>query len=522
MTRATHTMKSILRTAVVFVVSVATLAVAALVGLPARPAAAAATPLTVVAVGDSYASGEGAMGAGWTNAACHRSSLAGPANAAGLLNGVRSTSFTSLACTGATTASLIGSGGQLSALPSGPIDALTMSIGGNDIGFAGIVSTCMLPPPSDCTGLDPAVTSSITTTLPPLLDGVLAAVPSTVSNVFVTEYPDSTTGLFGLRCGNPLSPSSLGMEGVMVNEAEWASTRVIAPLNAALAAAVTRANALPRPRPQFHFVTGISARYASHGYCAGFTLAFWNGFSPRFVNTPIDSLASQSDIFGTMHPNAMGQAATGAALFDAMRFLLDPARVSASTPSLPVAGVPTPITVTVTNTAGRPLPGAVVAFDGVTAGVTDPTGTLSTTWTFNAAGNRTVTADLNPYSVGSATIAVTASKYTINSSPAPIPLGTLPQLTLSATDSATNQLVAGTFTVSSRSGTFTVSSGGSVANVTISDTRQTTRVCEPNEWDKWVCGVHTIVTCPTIYFVPALPAYNPADASYLITCTESA
>ena len=136
------------------------------------------------------------------------------------------------------------------------------------------------------------------------------------------------------------------------------------------------------------------------------SLAFWNAVIPRFVNTPIDSLATQSDIFGTMHPNAAGQAAIGSALFDAMRFLLDPATVAVTTPSTPVAGVPTPVTVTVTNTAGRPLSGATVAFDGVIAGMTDATGTLSTTWVFNAAGSRTVTADLDPYTVGSTTIAV--------------------------------------------------------------------------------------------------------------------
>src|SRR3954466_12500477 len=152
MTRAAGTTSSILRTGMVSMVALATLAVPGLVGLSARPAGAATRPLTVVAVGDSYGSGEGAMGSGWTNAGCHVSSLAGPANAAGLLNAVRSTSFTSLACTGATTANLIGtsattttpaSGGQLGSLPSGRIDALTMSIGGNDIGFAGIVAACM-------------------------------------------------------------------------------------------------------------------------------------------------------------------------------------------------------------------------------------------------------------------------------------------------------------------------------------------------------------------------------------------
>jgi hypothetical protein len=113
--------------------------VLALVALPsADPASAATRPLTVVAVGDSYASGEGAIGDGWDDADCHRSLLAGPRNGALRLNAHRSTSFTSFACSGATTSSLTGPGGQLSMLPSGRIDALTVSIG-NDIGVGAVV-----------------------------------------------------------------------------------------------------------------------------------------------------------------------------------------------------------------------------------------------------------------------------------------------------------------------------------------------------------------------------------------------
>ena len=70
--------------------------------LMATPAHAAVTPLTIVAVGDSYASGEGAMGLGWLNAACHRSGLAGPQKAAANLTAIVSGTFTSFACSGST------------------------------------------------------------------------------------------------------------------------------------------------------------------------------------------------------------------------------------------------------------------------------------------------------------------------------------------------------------------------------------------------------------------------------------
>jgi hypothetical protein len=177
--------------------------------------------------------------------------------------------------------------------------------------------------------------------------------------------------------------------------------------------------------------------------------------------------------------------------------------------------------VTVTNTAGRPVPGAAVTIDGATAGTTDPAGALATTWTFGAAGNHTITADLDPYTVASTSLAVAGAAYVVGSSPSPIPLGTVAQLSLRADNTATNQLVAGTFTVTSSSGTFTVPSGGSVANVTISEHRQSTRICEENAWGRVVCRYRTAVTCPTIWFQPALAAYTPSDVSHLVQCQET-
>jgi hypothetical protein len=163
------------------------------------PAEAAVQPLTVVASGDSYASGEGAIGSRWVNANCHRSLLAGPRNAADRLDMLRSTSFRSFACSGATTSGLVG---QLSTLPSGRIDALTVSIGGNDLRFAPIVRDCITSPPTlapivpECTAADSTVTSSLAT-LSSALTNVFASLPANVTNVFVTEYPDPTTGALG-------------------------------------------------------------------------------------------------------------------------------------------------------------------------------------------------------------------------------------------------------------------------------------------------------------------------------------
>jgi PASTA domain len=138
-------------------------------------AAAAAPALHIVAVGDSYASGEGAIGAGWASATCHRSSLAGPQDAAARLDTLRPTTFTSL------------------------------------------------------------------------------------------------------------------------------------------------------------------ARFASHGYCTGGGSPVpWAVPNPRFISTPVDSLTSQNDLGGVMHPNDLGQRAIGAALYEATRFLT---AVIAPVPDHPVPDV---------------------------------------------------------------------------------------------------------------------------------------------------------------------------------------
>src|SRR4051794_28162839 len=91
-------------------------------------------PIVLAGLGDSYASGEGAMGGAWTDFVCHRSELAGPKLVADrLMTDLPNSIFQFLACSGATTT---GFQGQLRALREGVIDAITVSIGGNDVDFA--------------------------------------------------------------------------------------------------------------------------------------------------------------------------------------------------------------------------------------------------------------------------------------------------------------------------------------------------------------------------------------------------
>src|SRR5262249_4235681 len=139
---------------------------AALVDMFAGTVYAQIVPITIVSVGDSYASGEGApdlagpvvSGPRWRGdnrdshaLLCHRSNNAAPVLAAKLISSIRPASFFHLACSGSTIAMLTGpvnpavpGSGQLAnaaRLTGGPIDALIISIGGNDVGFAAVVGS---------------------------------------------------------------------------------------------------------------------------------------------------------------------------------------------------------------------------------------------------------------------------------------------------------------------------------------------------------------------------------------------
>ncbi len=326
--------------------------------LVASPAAA---QVVIVSAGDSYASGEGAADGSpsafpvWRGddtdglaQPCHRSTLAGAAVAAAQLGGYKPVAFASVACTGSVTGatppgggsqgsgpqSLLGSGGQFATIKSRfggtPIDALTLSIGGNDIGFSSIVKAC-LDPATFCE-IDPiltSLTSMLLADLPRRLDEVFAAVNSgaagTIRFVVVTEYPDPTIGLWGLRCGNPVVPGFAGFDGISEDEATWASIAVIAPLNAAIQDAVFRANTAPGSHPAWAFVSGISSRFSTHGYCTDFpSPSWWTWGNPRYVNTLLDSITAQGDPFGSMHPNASGHAEIADALYSAVWFLVAP------------------------------------------------------------------------------------------------------------------------------------------------------------------------------------------------------
>ncbi|MEV8512110.1 SGNH/GDSL hydrolase family protein [Dactylosporangium sp. NPDC051484] len=164
-----------------------TLSLAAALGATfaaAAPANAAATD-RYVALGDSYAAGVGADSYTAESGSCQRSTNAYSA----LYNAnVKPASYRSVACTGATTTDVINT--QLSALSSSTT-LVSVTIGGNDIGFTSIMTSCVLYGETDCVAAVQAAENKVRGQLPAKLadvyNGIKGRSPS--ARVVVVGYP---------------------------------------------------------------------------------------------------------------------------------------------------------------------------------------------------------------------------------------------------------------------------------------------------------------------------------------------
>ncbi len=145
--------------------------------------ATAAMADNYVALGDSYSSGVGTKS--FYETTCKRSEYAYPRLIARDRAG---TSLTFRACSGATTSSVTSE--QLGSLSSST-NIVTITVGGNDAGFSGIVTSCALPWPWSCEGELTEAERFIRTTLPGRLNTLYAAIRSRAANatVVVLGYP---------------------------------------------------------------------------------------------------------------------------------------------------------------------------------------------------------------------------------------------------------------------------------------------------------------------------------------------
>jgi lysophospholipase L1-like esterase len=214
--------------------SVLTLAVAS-------PAAAAASSVDYVAMGDSYSSGVGAPG---QSGLCLRS----PNGYPGLWAAANDPhSYRSVACGGATTDTLRAT--QLIGL-SGTTDLVTVTIGGNDAGFAPTVISCTVVSDAACQAVVDSAAVTVREELPAKLDATYRAIKQHAPNadVYVLGYPilfDVTT-------------PTCGLAGMSI------------PKRRAINAANAELNALIEDRAEAAGLTyvDVTDEFAGHGICA--------------------------------------------------------------------------------------------------------------------------------------------------------------------------------------------------------------------------------------------------------------
>jgi lysophospholipase L1-like esterase len=158
--------------------------------------ATAAAPAAVgadkyVALGDSFSSGVG-TGSYTLSSSCRRGVYAYP----WLVGQQRpNTALTFVACSGATTSSLMAN--QIGSVTADTA-IVTVTIGGNDIGFADLIVQCTL---ANCSAALDSTRASLATVLGPRLDTVYSSIRSRAlgATVVVLGYPRifSTASCFG-------------------------------------------------------------------------------------------------------------------------------------------------------------------------------------------------------------------------------------------------------------------------------------------------------------------------------------
>jgi lysophospholipase L1-like esterase len=162
--------------------AVATLAVAGALTLTAAPALAANS---YVALGDSYSSGTGTRTYINDGTSCQRSVYAYPS----LIAASKGLTLNFRACSGAKVADVTNT--QLSAL-SASTTHVTISVGGNDAGFADVLTECAQPGwMSDCNGAIDTAQGIINNTIPGRLSTLYASIRAKAPNakVVVVGYP---------------------------------------------------------------------------------------------------------------------------------------------------------------------------------------------------------------------------------------------------------------------------------------------------------------------------------------------
>ena len=148
------------------------------------PVSAQTADVNYVALGDSFSSGLGTRD--YDDDGCKR----GPAAYPRLWAASHThTSFDFVACSGATTTDVLND--QVSALTP-ETTLVTITIGGNDVGFADVITTCRLGSNADCDAVGEQAETEVREVLPDLLDQTYGAITTAApqAQVVVLGYPD--------------------------------------------------------------------------------------------------------------------------------------------------------------------------------------------------------------------------------------------------------------------------------------------------------------------------------------------
>ena len=294
----------------------------------------------------------------WDDKQCHRSSFSAQAQTALAIEAAdpkSSVTFVHLACSGAETTDLYTDGyegiagsplpAQLKAAARAvgdrEIDALLLSVGGNDANFSSIIFAGITQEPTNdpesplFTRVDEATlgipgicaltyfflddcfsyfgeANSIGLGLPGLklyqegVDGlpeayrslnekILSSFPDIARDsrrVFITQYPNATEDETGTACGPRLErlPGIVDIPGWSSPEWIWAEQTVIPGINSAVSAAANEHG--------WTFVDGVFSGFEGHGYCS----------DDNWINRIQQSFARQGDVKGSVHPTRVGYA----------------------------------------------------------------------------------------------------------------------------------------------------------------------------------------------------------------------
>ena len=249
------------------------------VAVPAQ----AATGFNYVALGDSYAAGTGTAPGG----PCLQSDTSYPNQLAAY---AQLTGFINVTCAGATTSDI---GTELSAAvlagaTTSGVSQVTVTVGGNDLGFADTLQACAPPASQSQCQTALATATSKLKTVSAKVSGVITQIRGAApgARIYVTGYP--------LLFGNFKTPTcDVGGAYVVPKTTATTINGITSALNLSIAGAVVRAEWKGDWKVRYVPVAGA---FYGHGLCDS-KMPWINGY----VASPY--------VFQSFHPNAFGETA---------------------------------------------------------------------------------------------------------------------------------------------------------------------------------------------------------------------